>query len=196
MTPEETKRSGEGRDRKESSEEREIKFAEVELSALRERLQELEAERVSASSFEDNWVFDRDRTMVENHRLLRLRLNNQGAQLTYKGPPRFEETTKVRVEHQTGVEDPEQTRALLESLGFEVVRRYQKMREIWRLGGVTISLDHTPIGDFVEFEGVGGEKVADRCGLDPSRAERRNYLRLYEDYLEENPDASPDMTFE
>lgn len=179
-----------------TSVERELKFAGVELAALRERLEELDAERVTASSFEDNWVFDRDGEMVESRRLLRLRVNNRGAQLTYKGPPRFEETTKVRVEHQTGVDDAEQTRSLLENLGFEVVRRYQKMREVWRLGGVTISLDHTPIGDFAEFEGTGGQKVADRCGLDPARAERRNYLRLYEDHLEENPDASPDMTFE
>ena len=179
-----------------TSEERELKFADVELSALRERLVELEAERVSASSFEDNWIFDRDREMASGRRLLRLRINNQGAQLTYKGPPRFEEKTKIRTEYQTGVDDAEQTRALLESLGFEVVRRYQKMREVWRLGGVTISLDHTPIGDFAEFEGTGGDKVADRCGLDPSAAERRNYLRLYEDYLEEHPEASTDMTFE
>lgn len=180
----------------EASEERELKFADVELSALRERLVELEAERMNAPAFEDNWIFDRDEEMVGSDRLLRLRLDGQGAMITLKGPPRFEENMKIRTEHQTRVDDPAQMRAVLENLGYAIVRRYQKMREVWRLGGVTISLDHTPIGDFAEFEGTGGDKVAKRCGFDPGTAERRNYLRLWEDYVRENPDAVTDMTFE
>ena len=52
-------------------------------------------------------------------------------------------------------------------------------------GGVTIALDHTPIGDFAEFEGDGAETVAKRCGFDPDKAERRSYLRLYEEYLKQ-----------
>ncbi len=76
-----------------------------------------------------------------------------------------------------------------------MVRRYQKVREEWQLGGVTIALDHTPIGDFAEFEGERAEVVAKRCGFDPDKAERRSYLRLYEDYLKEHPDAPPEMVF-
>lgn len=178
------------------SEERELKFAEVELSSLRERLAELEAERVHAPAFEDNWVFDRDLELKKEHRLLRLRIDGQGATLTFKGPPRFEQNVKVRTEHEARLDDAEGMRAILEALGYRVVRRYQKMREVWRLGGITISLDHTPIGDFAEFEGTGGEKVAKRCGLEPARAERRNYLRLWEDHTREHPEASEDMTFE
>lgn len=180
----------------EVSEERELKFADVELSGLRERLVDLDAERVNAPAFEDNWIFDREGEMVENDRLLRVRIDGQGAVVTLKGPPRFEENVKIRIENQTRVDDPDQMRAILESLGYSIVRRYQKMREVWRLGGVTICLDHTPIGDFAEFEGTGGDKVAKRCGFDPSQAERRNYLRLWEEYLREHPEASDDMTFE
>ena len=69
------------------------------------------------------------------------------------------------------------------------------MREEWLVGGVTIALDHTPIGDFAEFEGDRAEVVAKRCGFDPDKAERRSYLRLYEDYLKHHPDAPPEMTF-
>jgi adenylate cyclase class IV len=107
----------------------------------------------------------------------------------------FEGNVKVRQELEVLIEDAEEARALLEGLGYGVVRRYQKMREEWHLGGVTIALDHTPIGDFAEFEGDGAETVAKRCGFDADKAEKRSYLRLYEDYLKNHPDAPPEMVF-
>ncbi|HKI87263.1 MAG TPA: hypothetical protein VKA53_11030, partial [Thermoanaerobaculia bacterium] len=65
----------------------------------------------------------------------------------------------------------------------------------WRLGGVVVALDKTPIGDFVEFEGEGADKLARRCSLDPEIAERRSYLRLYEEYREQHPEAPDEMVF-
>ncbi|HVS04091.1 MAG TPA: class IV adenylate cyclase [Thermoanaerobaculia bacterium] len=182
--------------RPEKPQERELKFAGIELGALRERLVELEAERVAAAAFEDNWIFDRDGELLADERVLRLRIDGQGAELTFKGAPRFAGNAKVRVELQTRVADAEQMRSLLEALGYRVARRYQKMREEWRLGGVVVALDHTPIGDFAELEGSGCEKLARRCGLAPEKAERRTYLQLYEEYLREHPEAPPEMTFE
>jgi predicted adenylyl cyclase CyaB len=177
-------------------EERELKFAAVELAEVRERLVELEAERVGPSSFEDNWIFDRGKGELSAHgNVLRLRIDGQGALLTLKGAVRWEEKTKVRDELQTRVEDAEQMRAILEHLGYRVRRRYQKMREEWRIGAVLICLDHTPIGDFVEFEGQGADKLARRCGLAPESAETRTYLELYEEYVKANPDSPPDMLF-
>jgi predicted adenylyl cyclase CyaB len=179
-----------------SQEERELKFAGVELGALRERMVELQAERTGPAAFEENWIFDRGRGELSSRgQVLRLRLDGQGAQLTLKGAARFEETTKVRDELQTRVEEVEQMRAILERLGFRVRRRYQKLREEWRLGAVLVCLDHTPIGDFAEFEGQGAEKLAKRCGLLPEQAETRTYLELYEEYLKANPEAPPDMLF-
>jgi hypothetical protein len=37
--------------------------------------------------------------------------------------------------------------------------------------------------------------VAKRCGFDSSKAERRSYLRLYEEYLKQHPDSPPEMVF-
>ncbi len=176
-------------------EERELKFATDDLAALRERLPELEAERLGESGREENWVFDRHGELFERGCLLRLRTDRHGAWLTFKGPARFEGQVKVREEQEVGLSDPHAAVRILEALGFAVVRRYQKRREEWRLGGVTVALDHTPIGDFAEFEGDGAETVATRCGFDPERAERRNYLQLYDDHLEEHPDAPRDMVF-
>src|SRR6185312_7543156 len=139
--------------RSKDSFEREIKFPRVELDKLRDRLIELEAERSGPSAFEDNWILDRDEELLSTGRILRLRTDGGRARLTFKGPMHIEGNVKVREE-----------------------------REEWQLGGVTIALDHTPIGDFAEFEGDGAETVAKRCGFDPDKAERRSYLRLYEDY--------------
>ena len=175
--------------------EKELKFARVELESLRERLLELEAERVGSSALEENFLFDRDDELRKKGAVLRLRCDLRGARLTLKGPLSLEGKMRVRPEQEIQVDDAGITRRLFESLGYRVTRRYQKMREEWRLGGVTVALDRTPIGDFAEFEGEGAGTVAKRCGFEPDRAERRSYLRLYDDYLEEHPEASPDMLF-
>ncbi|HJX28945.1 MAG TPA: class IV adenylate cyclase [Thermoanaerobaculia bacterium] len=175
--------------------EKEIKFPGVELDSLRDRLIELEAERVGPSAFEDNWILDRENELMSTGRILRLRTDSGRARLTLKGPMRLEGNLKVRQEFEVQIENADEARSLLEGLGYSVVRRYQKMREEWQLGGVTIALDHTPIGDFAEFEGDRAEVVAKRCGFDPLKAEKRSYLRLYEEYLKEHPDAPPEMVF-
>jgi len=177
-------------------EERELKFGSVELPHVRERLLDLQAERVAPAAFEDNWIFDRDDELHRQDMMLRLRIDGHGAQIALKGPVSWEETMKVRSELQTRVDDEQQMQTILELLGYRVHRRYQKMREEWRLGAVTISLDHTPIGDFVEFEGQGADKLARRCGLTPDQAETRTYLQLYADHVKTNPGAPPDMVFE
>lgn len=175
--------------------EREIKFPGAELEKLRERLLDLEAERVGPPAFEDNWILDRGSELIDSGRILRLRTDGGRARLTFKGPMRLEGNVKVREEREIEISGAEEAMALFENLGYRVVRRYQKVREEWHLGGVTIALDHTPIGDFAEFEGDGAETVAKRCGFDPEKAERRSYLRLYQDYLKKHPDAPPEMVF-
>ncbi|MDA8015903.1 MAG: class IV adenylate cyclase [Thermoanaerobaculia bacterium] len=175
--------------------ERELKFANVDHSQLRSRLGELEAEQQGPPALEDNYIFDRDGELAADKKLLRLRVDRSGCRITFKGPAHYEGTVKVRGELETTLGDVETGRAILEALGYEQVARYQKYREEWLLGSQVISLDHTPIGDFAEFEGKGCDRVARRCGLDVDSAERRNYLRLYEDHVAENPDADREMVF-
>lgn len=175
--------------------ERELKFAEVDHNELRARLQELEAEQQGPPALEDNFIFDRDGELAEAKKLLRLRVDRNGCKITYKGPARYEGKIKIRDEHETALGDMETGRAIVEALGYVQVARYQKYREEWLLGSLVICLDHTPIGDFAEFEGEGCDRVAKRCGLDVESAERRNYLRLYEDYVAEHPDAGREMVF-
>lgn len=179
----------------ESGVERELKFHCPDLSSLREKLVEAEADRISASSREDNLVFDRDGEIAGRGCILRLRTDAKGARITFKGPPHFESGTKVREERETRVGDFDAMRRILEHLGYSLTTRYQKDREEWRVGGVTVCLDRTPIGDFAEFEGEGAERLAERYGFPATEAEPRNYLKLYADYRRENPEAPEDMVF-
>ncbi len=176
--------------------ERELKFPCDDLDAVRSRLAELGAERESTSALEDNLVFDRDGELAAAGCLLRLRSDQRGARLTFKGPASFEGTTKLRQEIETEVGGVEPMHELLRGLGYRLAYRYQKMREEWRLGGVVVSLDHTPIGDYVEFEGGEAERVASRCRFDPARAEPRTYYRLYHDYRRQHPEAPREMLFD
>lgn len=175
--------------------ERELKIAVSDLNGLRERLAELDAERLAPSAFEDNWLLDRDGELAAAETVLRIRSDRHGARLTFKGPASFEGRAKVRDEAEVRVSDALVLREIFAALGFRVVRRYQKQREEWQLGGVVIALDHTPIGDYVEFEGRGAEKVARRCGFDPAGAERRTYTEIYEEHRRAKPDSPPDMIF-
>lgn len=190
---------------RDNSIEREFKFACQNLSALREQLVESDAERISASTKEENWVLDRPtgqrgaegncERLVDQGKLLRVRSSGAESRLTFKGPAHFEEGAKIRTELEVETGDHETVLGILENLGFEIVRKYEKYRETWRLGGVEICLDHTPIGDFVEFEGTGCEKIATRFGFVPENAEPNNYLELYQGYRDEHPEAPEDMVF-
>lgn len=175
--------------------ERELKFRVLDRPALIARLIDVEAEQIASTQFEDNWVFDKEGELLEKKCLLRLRVDGHGSTLTYKGPATFEGAVKVRSEHETGIEDSEAAQGILEQLGYRVVTRYQKRREEWRLGGITVALDDTPIGHYVEFEGEGAERLARRCGFSDEGAEPRTYLELYADYRQQNPEAPEEMVF-
>ncbi len=86
-------------------------------------------------------------------------------------------------------------RGILESMGYSVVRRYEKIRQEWRLEGTILALDHTPIGDFVELEGGEATNLARRLGFRLEEAESLSYLGLYDRYRLENPDSPPEMLF-
>jgi len=175
--------------------ERELKFATADLEDVRRRLRELGAEQKTAAMFEDNRIFDHRGELRARRELLRLRLDDHGARLTFKGVPRFDGGVKIREELEVEVSDAAEITLLLERLGYEPVRRYQKKREEWHLGACAVALDHTPIGDFVEFEGAEAASAARRCGFEPATAEVRSYLDLYDDHRRSHPSAPPDMLF-
>lgn len=138
-----------------SNRENEIKLAFPSREAAVSGLLAAGARPVHPRAFEDNVLFDFvDRPLTKSGRLLRLRRFLGASILTFKGPVAGEHRHKVKIEHETVVADAEALRSILLGLGFEAVYRYQKYRSTFRLGNVEASVDETPMGTFVELEGL------------------------------------------
>jgi adenylate cyclase class 2 len=178
--------------------EHEIKLPVGSLDGVRSRLRECGATLRREETFEDNWVLDDGAQRLRAAGcLLRVRRWGDVASVTFKGPARFTGAVKTRREIETTVGDPDVILELFAEVGLTPLRRYQKRRETWTLGGVTAALDETPMGCFVELEGPQESiaPVAATLHLDPSTAVPGSYLRLWEDYRAVHPEAPTDMVF-
>ncbi len=178
----------------------EIKVPVRSLEPVREALVREGGECLHAMARESNVLFDTaDGRIAGRGGALRVRRYGDRAVVTLKGPPRYEGTVKIRREDETEVLDGEAAERILEGLGFAPRVRYEKDREIWRLGAVEVALDHTPMGDFVELEGPQDDLLekAARLGLDPQSGERGSYVTLWQRYREAHPelDLPEDMVF-
>lgn len=107
---------------------------------------------------EANTLFDDGaRSLRARGSTLRVRAYGRGGSLTYKGPATFLRGVKTRREVETEVAEPVALGFVLASLGYEPVFRYEKKREIWRVGRAHVCLDDTPLGPYVEVEGARSE---------------------------------------
>lgn len=163
--------------------ERELKYCDVDLDALRRALAAAGGDPCGGRYFESNLVFDRTgRPLRAAGMLLRLRLRQGQAVLTVKRPPGDAAPSALKVceEIETTVGDFAAMRDALEALGFAVVFAYEKVREKWKIMGCTVCLDHLPYGDYVEIEGdeASVPRCAARLGLDPAASTTATYHAL------------------
>lgn len=101
---------------------------------------------------EDVLLDTEDETLRRRRCVLRIRTEAGKSLLTFKGPVQ-PGTVKIRDEYETVVADGEVLKHVLEELGLHVWFRYEKYREEYAAEDVTIALDETPVGTFVEIEG-------------------------------------------
>ncbi len=194
--------------------EREVKIAGVDLASVRQTLLKAGAKAATSRHFEGNWVLDRDRALQASERLLRVREQRDpegallAASLTVKVPVSADTTVpplpngselrvgvKERIERETNVDDPQELLAALALLGYEPVRRYEKVRSSFRIYHHEVTLDETPIGDFVEVEGPTPIETAEALGLSLERTEVASYLALYDRHRQDHPHLGADMLF-
>jgi adenylate cyclase class 2 len=181
----------------------EVKFFVPDLAAVREAILaaggHLEKPRVHEFniSYDNPWSGLQRKAM-----LLRLR-QDKIARLTFKGTPEeaFHSEAKIREELEVEVSDFETTAVILERIGFEQVRTYEKYRETFLLGELEIVLDELPFGNFVEIEG-GQEheqairETAVRLHLDWNRRILDNYLSLMAQMKAHHDLPFDNLTFE
>ena len=101
---------------------------------------------------EDALLDTDDETLRRRRCVLRIRTEAGKSLLTFKGPVQ-PSRMKVRDEFETVVSDGEVLQRVLEELGLHVWFRYEKYREEYSAEDVTIALDETPLGTYVEIEG-------------------------------------------
>lgn len=144
----------------------EVKLRVTQIPALLKRFRLLGA-ACRGRVFEQNTIYDTPGSDLRRlGRLLRVRVEtpaptrlipagHHGALLTSKVPvprsglPRY----KVKLERELPLQDPRRLPAILRSLGFRPAFRYEKYRSTFRLSGLALDLDETPVGVFLELEG-------------------------------------------
>jgi adenylate cyclase class 2 len=151
--------------------------------------------------------------VVENHRdiyfnspmrdfrstdeALRIRIKDDGARLTYKGP-KLDAQTKSRLELTVEINDAQAMQEILAELGFRPSGEVKKRRTKYSLGDFTLALDEVEgLGSFLEIEtfaeGDWAEKSREvmdifrQLGLGESI--RRSYLELLDQCLRDGPNS-------
>jgi len=163
-----------------------MKFFEVEQkyrlkdpARIRTILKGTGAKRI-ASGLETNEFYDRGDFFKKQKVALRLRrFGKQSATLTLKGP-RIQAAFTKRMEMETPIEYTT-ARAILRFFGCRRVRHYSKKREIYKLGGVLVTVDFLKkFGWFLEIEGQSQSirKIEKKLGLGASDREGKSYLQM------------------
>jgi len=135
----------------------------------------------------------------QSDRLLRLRSTGGRWTVTYKGPAAGHARHKSREEIETEVSDGPAFAHILEALGYRPSFAYEKFRTTFKTPGETgiVTLDETPIGDFLELEGPGSwiDQTALQLGFGPADYITSSYAALYEEHRRTHPTVPRDMQF-
>ena len=160
----------------------EIKIRIADVGLLRQKLSLLQFEKVRERIFERNLVFDfPDGRLKKDGILLRLRQEGEQTVLTLKKPGRRSRRYKIREEQNLVVGGFDPMRSILEALGLKEFFTYEKYREIFRKNETLVTLDQTPIGDFIEIEGAPEsiDQAAALFGFQPSDYITDTYFQLF-----------------
>ncbi len=167
---------------------------EVEVKArapedMAERIAALGARLLVVENHQDLYFNSPQRDFRLSDEALRIRIKEEGARLTYKGP-KLDQTTKSRLEWTVKIDDPKQMEQILTALGFVLSAQLRKKRTKYSYEGVVLALDEVEgLGSFVEVE-AGGEgdyeeqrrkvlSIMSNLGLHESI--RSSYLELLEE---------------
>ena len=182
---------------------------EIKLPGERHRLiralESIGARPTGPRTLEDDLVLDTsEHEVFRSGGLLRLRRRGDDFLLTLKGPSDEDGVVKARTEVETRVIDGGATLDLFGHLGFQAVLRYQKYRTLYDCPvagceALAVSLDETPIGDYIEIEGDPEQihQCAAALGFDKDAYETRSYLELHReggnqgDMVFDGPEAAP-----
>jgi adenylate cyclase class 2 len=177
--------------------EREVKLLFDDADRARAAVVATGATPLRSRRFQEDNLFDTpDQSLRRRGCALRVRTESGKSLLTFKGPVQ-PGSVKVREEHETVVGDGDVLKKVFEELGFLPWFRYQKYREEFAAQDVTIAIDETPVGTFVEIE--GGEAAIHAVALALGRTRTdfilESYRSLFLKRREQYGIAGDDMVF-
>jgi adenylate cyclase class 2 len=147
--------------------------------------------------FEANYVYDTPNQSIRGAgMLLRLRQVGDRNILTWKGVPE-PGPYKSRPELELKFESFDTMHLILGHLGYETYFRYEKYRTEFSNGQGTVTFDETPIGNYLELEGIGSwiDETASRLGFVPGNYVLASYGRLYLAHCEKQGVQPSNMLF-
>jgi adenylate cyclase class 2 len=177
--------------------EREVKLRFEDAAAARGAVLGIGATELRARRLQEDALLDTDDDELRR-RGCALRVRDDAGRnfLTFKGPPQ-PSAMKLREEIETVLGDAMLATRILEELGFRVRFRYQKYREEFMHGDVTIAIDETPLGTFVEIEGAeaGIRAAAEALGRSAADYIVTSYRTLFLEDCERRGVQPRDMVF-
>ena len=179
--------------------ETEIKLKlDAPVARVAARIRSLGATLHRPRHFEDNIILDDSRGRLRRGgSLLRVRVTRAGSVLTFKGPRRITGGAKTRLEIETEIPDGALLLKILDRVGMRCLFRYQKHRTVYRRAPILITLDETPIGNYVEVEGPADKimRFARRLGFERSEFITATYHELFLSYRRTHHLKSRNMIF-
>lgn len=166
--------------------ETEIKIRIPSVHAVRRHLRDLGFRIHKRRVFESNVILDTPaRDIGLSGQLIRIRRVGVKSIVTYKGRSR-DGRHKSREEIETHVGDPEALEKIFASLGLQPTFRYEKIRTEYERSGHPgiVTVDETPVGDFLEIEGASKwiDATARQLGFTRSDYITSSYVELYLQY--------------
>jgi adenylate cyclase class 2 len=174
--------------------ETEIKLRIADLPALIRKLRRLKVVE-HGRVLERNTLYDTPGSDLRlRGRLLRLRRETPAPSKTIRGGARRSVVTskapapasrgsryKEKLEREVEVRSPSRWPSALRALGWRPSFRYEKYRTTFRLRGLHLDLDETPVGVFLELEGIPRtiDRVARALGFAPRHYIRGTYWDVY-----------------
>jgi adenylate cyclase class 2 len=163
--------------------ETEVKIRLSNKSAALDRIRSSGYRESVSRLFEANTLYDTSDTQLRRKQmLLRLRQVGGRAVITWKGPG-IAGPHKSRPEIETTIGSADTMSQIFHQLGLHPIFRYEKYRtEFTRPGQPgTITMDETPIGDFLELEGPPDwiDDTARLLGFSRADYILDSYVKLY-----------------
>ena len=166
----------------------EVKLAIKDVHKVRRILIKMGFREELPRALEQNWILDyKDQSLRKKGQLLRLRKYQDKSIVTFKGSTLKSKRYKVRLELETEVDNGVTLFRVLEQLGLSSRFRYEKYRTSFRPKKreasrlVVVTIDETPIGNYLEIEGKPEmiDWIASQLGFSLNQYITKSYTELF-----------------